>query len=700
LARFQLVLLIHAHQPVGNFPTVLEDAYAQSYLPFVETLQRHPGVRIGLHFSGSLLEWLGNAHPEYFETLRVLSDRGQIELVGGGFYEPILIAIPPHDRHEQIHQLADFLEKHFGKRPEGAWLAERVWEPCLPSTLAACGVKYTLVDDHHFLTAGFESAQLCGDYLAEDLGAAIRLIPGWKSLRYLIPYRTVKETVDYLQGLANEHPGGMVAMGDDCEKFGVWPGTHKHCYEDGWLEEFFAGLEAASSWLEAVTPAQALASRPPLGRADLPNASYAEMSSWSLPTEARERYELIEKEFESRPDVKAFLSGGIWRNFFSKYSESNLLHMKMLRASKRVHLLFAAKKQSSARRARLKEIQRLVLRAQCNDAYWHGVFGGLYSPHLRTELWRSLVAAESLLARVEHGRREFVESSRGDFSATGREEILMESRRYAAVIMPADGGTISALDFRPSGATLINSLMRRREAYHSRLQSAQAGGETSAVSIHERTRAKEYGLADRLRYDQWQRHAFRLLLFNSKRSLDDYQNLRLEEAPSPAGGAFDVIAAGPEFVQLKLSGDSEWAVQKEFKFASSHKDGFDLTCASSLTNINHRTDVLAGIEIVLNLLAPNAADRFFETSQGRHPLQWTGSVPASEFAMVDEWQGVRILLLAPGAQNFWVAPIETISESEDGFERVYQGSQILAVWKPDFSTDKPWTAQIVLRVTK
>ena len=117
MPKFQLVLLIHAHQPVGNFDDVLESAYKKSYLPFIETLARHPSIRLGLHYSGSLLEWLERAHAEYFDLLRTLAKRGQVEIVGGGFYEPILATIPFDDRHEQITRLADYIEKHFVARP-------------------------------------------------------------------------------------------------------------------------------------------------------------------------------------------------------------------------------------------------------------------------------------------------------------------------------------------------------------------------------------------------------------------------------------------------------------------------------------------------------------------------------------------------------------------------------------------------------
>ena len=236
MQKFQLVLLIHAHQPVGNFEDVFESSYAKSYLPFLETLARHPSVHIGLHYSGSLLEWIERAHPEYFGRLREMVNREQVEIVGGGFYEPILIAVPAEDRHEQITRLAGYVEKHFERRPAGAWLAERVWEPELPSTLAPAGVEYTLVDDNHFLGAGFDLEQLHGYYIAEDQGHKVKMLAGLKSLRYLIPFRGVDEIAQFLRKTSVEHPGGFAAMGDDLEKFGVWPGTLRPL-----LQEWLAG---------------------------------------------------------------------------------------------------------------------------------------------------------------------------------------------------------------------------------------------------------------------------------------------------------------------------------------------------------------------------------------------------------------------------------------------------------------------------
>ena len=98
MAPFHLALVIHAHQPVGNFDSVQEEVHQLSYRPFLEELRRHPTARVALHYSGILLEWLERQHPEYLDQLQELVERGQVEMVGGGHYEPVLSAIPDRDR--------------------------------------------------------------------------------------------------------------------------------------------------------------------------------------------------------------------------------------------------------------------------------------------------------------------------------------------------------------------------------------------------------------------------------------------------------------------------------------------------------------------------------------------------------------------------------------------------------------------------
>jgi len=698
VAKFQLALLIHAHQPVGNFDDVVERAYQHSYSPFLQVLEHHPTIRLGLHYSGALLEWLERSHPEYFEPLRALVKRGQIEMVGGGFYEPILVVIPPEDRLEQLTRLADYIETHFGRRPKGAWLAERVWEPQLPSSLAAAGVEYTLVDDNHFLGAGFELEQLFGYYTAEDECHWVKVLPGLKSLRYLIPFRGVEETTQFLRSAAAEHPGGFASMGDDMEKFGVWPGTYDLCYRDGWLEKFFCELERNADWLETSTPADNVSSHQPFGRADLPTASYTEMMEWSLPTSARNRYHALTVELAHRPADLPFLRGGSWRNFFSKYCESNLLHKKMQHVSAKVRHLDQSRRHDKTFLSARDRAKTLVLRSQCNDAYWHGVFGGLYSPHLRTALWRSLVQAESIADFLTHRRRQYADFTMIDFNADGRDEIYFCSDRYAAVLVPHDGGTISAIDCRQSNAALINSLCRRPEAYHAGLKNVSAINTQGVQSIHEQTRMKEAGLERFLNYDRWSQNAFRLKLFSRSKKYEDCATVRLEEDASLAGGRYRIVDLSPLHATLASEQSADWPAEKRFSFASTPL-GFEITCDITLRRTAlGAASIFVGIEAVINFLAPSAPDRYFETHGQRYPLRWGAATPASELSVVDEWQGLSATLNAPNAQDFWITPIESVSESEDGFERIYQGSQIIAVWPVELAPGAEWKGRLALKI--
>ena len=708
-SSFQVVLMMHAHQPSGNFQHVFEESYQNSYNAFLSLIEKHPQIRVALHYSGPLLLWIEKNHPEYFVRLRALVGSGQVELIGGGFYEPILISIPEADRYEQITRLADYVEKHFGKRPTGAWLAERVWEPQLPSSLAGANVAYTLVDDLPFLAAGFEPQELFGPYIAEDCGKSVWLFPGLKELRYLIPFRKVEESIAYFKEAARSHPGGVAAFGDDMEKFGVWPGTFKHCYTDGWLAEFFAALEANAEWLKTVTPSACMASHVPLGRADLPTASYAEMMEWVLPTGTRQRYYALNKEFSSRPDLLAFVRGGGWRGFFRKYPEANLLHKKMLRVSACVAAV-PPRRSSPEHGAQLQEARDRLLRGQGNDAYWHGVFGGLYAPHLRTELWRNLVHAETLVDQLTPGnslpRVEFL-----DYDADGDSELLFSSPEYQALLKPADGATIAAFDFRPCSATVINSLQRRPEAYHSRLREAasSAPSHDGAVSIHDQVLVKELNLERFLRYDRFARHSFRLLFFDPSRTFGDYETLQLNELNGPAAGNFEIRHSSANYADLVFettlpefatdrANPPRLVLTKHFLFGPAPQ-GCEVSCDVSFTiSAPLSAPLRFGIESVINFLAPTDSDRFFETSNGHQNLRYAGALPGPLLRVEDGWQRLKLTLHAPACEEFWIAPIDTVSESEGGFERVYQGSQILALWWPDLTKKTSFSARLMWRM--
>jgi hypothetical protein len=713
LSKVSFALLVHAHQPVGNFDHVIEEAYQKSYLPFVRALAKHPRVRLSLHYSGVLLEWLENHHPEYFAQLQELSGRGQVELVGGGYFEPILPMIPDCDKHAQLCRMADYLHTHFGAAPKGAWVAERVWEPSLARPLAEAGVEYVMLDDTHFLAAGLEPAELHDTYITEESGCPLRLVPSLKPLRYTIPFQEPDETLHLLRGGINL-PSALFAMGDDCEKFGVWPGTYAHCYTNGWLERFLVAVETARGWLETTTVSDYLAAHPPRGRIYLPTASYAEMMEWALPTAAAREFKTCLEESERSPRgncLQRFLRGGIWRNFLSKYAESNQTQKLMLEISRRLANARQGNAGASTKADLLSEAQAHLLSAQCNDAYWHGVFGGLYAPHLRSALLRHLLQAEVLLDRIEASTANpGIRLTSSDFDVDGQTEILLQHSTFGMVVRPHDGGTVSSMRYKPAGAELINSLMRRPEAYHELVRREVITHEApreGPASIHDHVWTKESNLAALLRYDRYARQVFRTLVFPASKRWEDFDYLSLEENGDLAGGAWNIDAtrqAGT--LQLRREArhrvGSEDILLRATKIIKTHADGpaWQLECRSSLSMDRVRPAPLAlGMEMVFNLLAPDAPDRYFLARGVRRPLEFKGEIDAPRLVLVDEWQGVKISLDADPPVRWWIVPVETISQSETGFERVYQGSAILAVWKIEPPSWRDMTCTLRVGIT-
>src|SRR5947209_9493478 len=334
----RLCLVLHNHQPVGNFDGVFEQAYQDAYRPFLDVFEQYQ-FPIALHTSGPLMEWLDERHPEYVDRLARLVAARRIEIIGGAFYEPILTMIPSRDRVGQIKSYSEWLQSRVGAKVDGMWIPERVWEQSLTADLAEAGIKYTVLDDFHFKNAGLTEEQLYGYYLTEDDGRLLTIFPGSEPLRYTIPFQQPQATIDYLRSVAERKAGAVVVFGDDGEKFGVWPETNKHVYQNGWLKQFFDALTANRDWIQITTLAEAAANVPSEGKIYLPDASYREMTEWALPVEQQIEYEHLVHELEhdqrwSR--IKRFFQGGFWRNFKVKYPEANEMYARMMMASRRL----------------------------------------------------------------------------------------------------------------------------------------------------------------------------------------------------------------------------------------------------------------------------------------------------------------------------------------------------------------------------
>jgi alpha-amylase len=436
------------------------------------------------------------------------------------------------------------------------------------------------------------------------------------------------------------------------------------------------------------------------------------MMEWALPTATSAELRACLDETEKMPDgerFRRFLQAGFWRNFLSKYPESNQIQKLMSAVSRRWQELSGARPPDEEEARLLSEAQSHVLASQCNDGYWHGVFGGLYAPHLRSALFRHLIRAEVLLDKVEGlSGNPSLRIKREDFDVDGHEEVLVEHPAFGMIIRPADGGTVSSLRFKPAEVELVNSLMRRPEAYHALVRKHVGSREPpkeGPASIHDIVLSKEANLEALLRYDRYARHMFRTYVFSAVKGWRDFSLLRLDENEVLACGPWKQFAGRtlPGVVRLENSapvvlGDCVMQIEARKTLTTKVQgDTCRIECKSSLSADQPCPAKTAlGTELVINLLAPAAPDRYLVANGVQRPLDFRGEIDASNLTLVDEWQRVKISLEAQPRPRWWIVPIETISQSELGFERVYQGSAILAVWKIDPASWRDVTG--VLRV--
>jgi hypothetical protein len=712
--RITLALGVHNHQPVGNFDFVFEHACQKAYLPFLKALEGHPHIRIALHYSGPLLKWLQERHPQALQMIRSMVERRQVEMLTGGLYEPILPIIPDDDKIAQIKGLSQAVRRATGFRPAGMWLAERVWEPQLPLPMAQAGVEYAVIDDSHFKYAGLTDEDLLGYYITEEQGAMLSLFPISKRLRYAIPFQEPDETIEYLRGLASEDGQRIVVFADDGEKFGVWPETHQHCYQDRWLERFFEELEANGDWIEIRTFGELIQTRSALGRVYLPTASYAEMMSWALPAGAIPPYEEFQEKLREDGQLErygVYVRGGFWRNFLAKYPESNNMHKKMLAVSRKVKAL---KNKKGSGPSAVRRAQEELFQGQCNDAYWHGVFGGLYLNHLRSAIYRHLLKAEVIADSTLCPGEAWLDVQTVDFDGDGAEEILVYSPHLNLYFDPHQGGSLFELDFKPLAVNLLDTLARRPEGYHSKLKAPPNPQYVSGeiASIHDRVLAKEEGLDKLLCYDRHRRVSLVDHFLAPGTTLEAFSRDQHVEAGDFVAGAYrSQLRRQKGRMILKLSREGHLRPGGEAipflvsKTVNMPSRGSAVEIKYRLENRGSRVvSCWFGVEFNFALLAGNAPDRYYWVAgaqlQDRH-LASTGKTPEVRFfGLKDEFLGLKISLTVDKAATLWRFPIETVSQSEGGFERIYQSSVVFPNWKLELKPGEGWQVGIEKVITK
>ena len=667
-----LLLGVHAHQPVGNFPEVLEDAHRRCYRPFIHTLHRFPEFKFAAHFSGWLLDYMLEKFPADMALLREMVARGQVELFGAGDTEPVLAVIPNRDRVGQIKTLSDKLHKKLGADPKGAWLTERVWEATVVPALADAGIGYVTVDDYHFLCSGRRQEELTGFFTTEEDGRRLDLFPISEALRYRLPFSPAEEVVRYIEGLAQDGQQAAAIYFDDIEKFGIWPETYEWVYERGWLNDFIQGV-LASKVIRTMRFDEYHTQSKTHGVVYLPTTSYIEMNEWTLPAEAANQYADMVQEAKSQgrfEQRKAYLRGGIWKNFLSRYPESNWMHKRMLELSERLHALHG----------RHEEMRHLLYQAQANDAYWHGLFGGLYLPHLRRAVYNAIVQLEYLLDQAAPREEREVK----DLDLDGQDELFLHNDQVQAVVRLDGSASVCEFDAYALSHNFGDTLARQTEHYYRKMHLGESvhhahTGEGIA-SAHDRVSFKHEIFPEDLATDAHWRSIFRDTWLDADRHDSVQPSWPLRYAEHDGTGLQAVFHAAVEVLKVEKTIAIDGSrLNARYAFSGAPRGWF-------------RTEI--------NLAMPSC-----DGPAGRYVVK--GHVPGGfgqvieleateEIELADDVLGGSLILRTSKPVRLHGAPHFTVSQSEAGFEKIMQAVTLTLVW-PLVSRGEALTVSLEVR---
>ncbi len=656
-----LLFGIHLHQPVDNFEWVIDLAVKSCYAPFFEVMSRYPEFKFSVHCSGWLMEQIQKNHSKLYNTIQELAQKGSIEFFSAGYYEPILSVIPPKDRTTQIKMLNKSIQNQFKQKPKGLWLTERVWESSIIPNLSSAGIKYSVIDDYHFECAGFNREDLDGYYMTEEGGEKLALFPISKKLRYALPFLSVKSAIEAIKSFNTKEDSTAIIF-DDAEKFGMWPGTHEWVYDKGWLESFVTTV-IADKEIQTQHYEEYFKQQKPRGIAYLPNVSYAEMGEWSLGADDALSLENLKKEMgveRYEAEGVKFLKGGIWKNFFVKYAESNRLHKRMLELS------------SARASLKNKDFDTLLYKLQTNDALWHGVFGGLYLPNLRDNAYKFLIEAE----KIRYNGKNHIELDQNEMD--GHPKIKAVTPQYLFRFDGALGGQLIEFDIFKKGYNWQNSLTRKKELYHQKILNpqpiTQAPQQTDGIdTIHSASLEIDASMRDALIYDWYNKNSLIDHITDDSFTIESFRECNFRELGDFANQAFKT-----SFTQEKINFRRDGGLYLEQKYNS--------TLDKSYFIRNNGFDFMLDFKTTLEKPLQYALEFNLHFADYENLLINEQSVDKStkienikKVTLLDTHTQKRITIALNTSFTLYFYKLETLSQSEKGFDLTTQAISLALV---------------------
>ena len=661
MRKIKLIFGTHNTLPHGLGEEEFEKAYQLSYKPFLTTLYNYPEMPITLHYSGILLEWFESHHPEFLMLLNDMVRRKQVELLGGGYYQPAFPLVPGSDRLGQIETLTTTLRKRFGKRPRGIWIPELIWEPSLPVPLRTSGMDFTFLDESQFSQAGCGKGDMNMPCITEDQGKSVIVYPISGGILQDIPGSQPREILERIISLRHPNEERVVVF--------IWRGE-LHYSEKGikllsWVDSFLELLRTNKDKVTTVLPGEFHKTCGPLKKLYFPCTGYSEQ----IERENSEPEKIVVRD-DASPNTPA---NGFFRQFLSRYEESNLLYCKMMH----IHILV---NQIRADKSRKKTARNDLWRGQGNSAFWHGVSAGLYQNRIRKAAYSALIESEKTTRERGIFRTAL---SPGDFDMDGVLEYLYNGQ-YINAYVHLRGGVLFELDHLPSAWNYLDTMRRYKEDYHSQIK-------------------------EPVPFDRYPRRGFIDHFFHSSNTVQNFDRMQYQEMGSFIDANYLLEELDRDHKEVTLRSDG-LVIQKGNAIPVSIRKtySFKRSTVSLEYEIRHfskeRESYIFGSEINLSFAGNTDEDAAVEI-QGEKPRRNFLKEPLSidstkEINIEDKYNRTRLNLSSAITFQLWCTPVVTYTRLHQAQRKDYQSSCFIPRWRFNLLPGEVWRNTLTLRIDK
>lgn len=383
--------------------------YQTVYKPLISFLYSHPKFKFTFSFTGEQLAWYKKNCPEFLKVLGELNSRRQIEILGGGYYNPIFPLLYPMDRTGQIEKLSSEIRDLIGKRPRGISLFASSWESSLISTFQSCGMEYAILDSSLIPP----SKQLYLPIITADKGKTLCIFPSFSNFEpdeNITPSAYLKNIISAIKKVSKENiPFSEV----DERTVTVDLGKHLtgRLLKSGWIEDFLEELENSySGTIELSLPLTCRRESASFVQSYIPAGISSKISLWALipftAVQNKEKFPLTIYDL------------------FRTYPRHQALYNRMLYVSMLLNQCHGDKMRKKAAREKLWESQE-------GKAFIYSPSEAEFNSKRRFLAYKSLAEAEKLIREAE----DFTESITAfDYNCDGNDEYICHMNQYNACI--------------------------------------------------------------------------------------------------------------------------------------------------------------------------------------------------------------------------------------------------------------------------